>query len=494
MRLNYLANAIGLVLTYIGAVMFFPIIVAIIYKDYSSILPFLYAIIISSGIGFALRKIVPNASRPDGLNDIKKGEALFVVAASWIIFGIIGAIPYLNYGLTPIDALFETVSGITTTGATILTGYDYPKTFFFWRSFTQWLGGLGIIVLFIAILPQFAVAGRQMFFAEAPGPTEDKFTPRIRNTASALWKVYIGLTLLCIILLKWAGMPVFDAVCNSLSTLSAGGFSPNPDSIMGYNSTLIIWIVIFFMFFSGASFPLQYKVITQRKPSLLFKSEEFRLYTLMVIVMSALIGISLYLHNTDTFKSITDSLYQVISIATTTGSVSTDYTKWDFTSKILLFLVAFMGSCASSAGGGIKMSRWLLIFKSMKSALMKILHPNAVINIKLDNTTVSNEILNQIAVFVFFYFFIFGVSAVLIAIIEQNSVVGLSTAISALGNIGPAFGPETGPFGSYTNLHIISKCIYIVNMIVGRLELIPFLVLFQADFWTIDRKAVIIKK
>lgn len=494
MRLNYLANAIGLVLIYIGAVMLFPIAVALLYRDYNSILPFLYSGIISSVLGFILRKFIPDASRPDSLNDIKKGEALFVVASSWIIFGIIGSIPYLNYGLSPINALFESVSGITTTGATILTHFDYPKTFFFWRSFTQWLGGLGIIVLFIAILPQFAVAGRQMFFAEAPGPTEDKFTPRIRNTASALWKIYIGLTLLCIILLKWAGMPLFDAVCNSFSTLSAGGFSPNANSIMGYNSTLIVWIVIFFMFFSGASFPLQYKVITQRKFSFLFKSEEFRLYTSMVVVMSSLIGISLYMHNSYAFKSVTDALYQVISIATTTGSISSDYTKWDFTSKILLFLVAFIGPCASSAGGGIKMSRWLLIFKSMKSALVKILHPNAIINIKLDNTTVSNEIQNQIAVFVFFYFFIFGVSAILIAIIEQNAVVGLSGAISSLGNIGPAFDYENGTLGHYANLHFASKCIYIINMIVGRLELIPFLVLLQRDFWTINKNATIVKK
>jgi len=494
MRLNYLANAIGLVLTYIGAVMLFPIIVALVYKDYNSILPFFYAGITSSGIGFLLRRFVPNASRPDGLNDIKKGEALFVVAASWIIFGLIGSIPYLNYGLSPINAIFESVSGITTTGATILTHFDYPKTFFFWRSFTQWLGGLGIIVLFIAILPQFAVAGRQMFFAEAPGPTEDKFTPRIRNTASALWKIYIGLTLLEIIFLKLAGMPIFDALCNSLSTLSAGGFSPNANSIMGYNSNLIIWIVIFFMFFSGASFPLQYKVITQRKLSLLFKSEEFRLYTTMVFVMSTLIGISLYIHHTPVFKSITDAFYQVISIATTTGSASSDYAKWEFTPKVLLFLVMFMGSCASSAGGGIKMSRWLLIFKSMKSSIIKILHPNAVINIKIDNNTVSNEILNQIAVFTFFYIFIFGVSAILITIIEQNAVIGLSGAISSLGNIGPAFGAIIGPMGNYDTMHIATKLIYIINMIVGRLELIPFLVLFQADFWTIDRKPAVIRK
>ena len=187
MRLNYLANAIGLTMIYIGLVTLTPIIAALYYHDFSSIMPFLTAGIISAGLGYVFRKVVPNSTTLENLNDIKKAEALFIVAVSWVIFGIIAGIPYLFYGISPLDALFESVSGITTTGATILTNFDYPQAFFFWRSLTQWLGGLGIIVLFIAILPQFAVAGRQMFFAEAPGPTEDKITPRIRNTASALW-------------------------------------------------------------------------------------------------------------------------------------------------------------------------------------------------------------------------------------------------------------------------------------------------------------------
>lgn len=251
MRINYLANAIGLILMYISLVILAPVIIALIYKDFNSILPFITASVISASLGLALRKLVKGAEEMENLNDIKKAEALFIVAVSWIMFGIISAIPYLFYGLNPLDSMFESVSGITTTGATIITHFDYPKAFFFWRSMTQWLGGLGIIVLFIAILPQFAVAGRQMFFAETPGPTEDKFTPRIRNTASALWKVYSGLTILQVILLTIGGMSLFDAICNSFSTLAAGGFSPNPQSIMGYHSNYITWVVLIFMFFAG---------------------------------------------------------------------------------------------------------------------------------------------------------------------------------------------------------------------------------------------------
>ncbi len=482
MRLNYIANAVGLVMTYIGLVILLPIAVALIYGDYKSVLPFLCASIISSGLGFIFRKAVPLA--PDSLNDIKKAEALFIVGCAWVVFGIIASIPYLFYGFSPINALFEAVSGITTTGATIFTHFDYPNALFFWRAFTQWLGGLGIIVLFIAILPQFAVAGRQMFFAETPGPTEEKFTPRIRNTASALWSVYAGLTLAEIVLLMWAGMPGFDALCNSLSTLSAGGFSPNPDSIAGYHSNCINWIVIFFMFFAGASFNLQYKVINQKNPFTLFKSEEFRTYFVTVFVMALLITCSVWINNnTAIFQNFTDSLFQVISITTSTGFASVDFAQWNYTSKLLLFIVMFTGSCASSAGGGIKMARWIVVFKSMKSELAKILHPNAVFNIKLDGKTVAPEVTRQIIVFVFFFFIIFAATAILMSIIEQNSAIGLSVAISSLGNIGPTLAAATGPFANFDGLHTLTKIIYIINMFVGRLELIPFLVLLQPEFW-----------
>ncbi len=486
MRLNYLANAIGLTMIYIGPVILTPILVALFYGDYASIPPFITASLISAGLGYFFRKAVPDATSLENLNDIKKAEALFIVAFSWVIFGVISAIPYLFYGFSPINALFEAVSGITTTGATIFTHFDYPNALFFWRSFTQWLGGLGIIVLFIAILPQFAVAGRQMFFAEAPGPTEEKFTPRIKNTASSLWLIYAGLTLLEIVLLIWAGMPGFDALCNSLSTISAGGFSPHPNSISGYNSNCITWIIITFMFLAGVSFNLQYRVFLRKNPLLLFKNEEFRVYLFAVLLMAGLITVSLCVNNQhQLYKNITDALFQVVSVTTSTGFASLDFSKWNYTSELLLFLVMFMGSCASSAGGGIKMARWLVVIKSMKSEISKILHPNAIFNIKLENKTVPSEVTKQIVVFVFFYFFIFAVTAVLMSLVEHNSAVGLTGAISSLGNIGPAMTSATGPMTNFDNVHIVTKVIFIINMLVGRLELIPFLVMLQPSFWTV---------
>lgn len=486
MRLNYLANAIGLIMIYIGIVILSPIAVALYYKEYSSVVPFAAAALISILTGLALRKFVKEASQVDSLNDIKKAEALFIVAVSWIVFGIISGTPYLFYGISPVDALFESVSGITTTGATILTNFNYPHAFFFWRGLTQWLGGLGIIVLFIAILPQFAVAGRQMFFAETPGPTEDKFTPRIRNTASALWKVYAGITIVQIILLVIAGMSVFDAICNAFGTMAAGGFSPNPQSTMGYHSNYITWIILIFMFLAGASFNLQYKAIVQKNPFVLFKNEEFRTYLSAVLFMSGLIAVSLVLNqHYSIFAGITHALYQVISIATSTGSASVDFAQWDFTSKLLLYLVMFMGSCSSSAGGGIKMTRWMIVFKSMKSELIRILHPNAIINIKIDNKTVPPEVIRQIVVYVFFYFLVFAIIAVLITLLEKDAVTGLASSITSVGNIGPGFGNATGPMGSFAGIHVFSKILMIIGMLVGRLELIPFLVMFQRDFWSL---------
>ena len=275
MRLSYISSALSLILKDIGIVAFIPIFVALFYHEHHAILPFTTAGFLSLFLGMLLKKVTKNISS-DSLNDIKRSEALMVVTLSWVSFGFIAAIPYLFYGFSFTDSLFEAVSGITTTGATIFESYAYPHSLLFWRSFTQWLGGMGIIVLFVAILPQFAVAGRQMFFAEAPGPTEDKFTPRIRNTASALWIIYAGLTLVCGVCLWLAGMHPFDSICNSMSTLSAGGFSPNSLSIYGYHSNLINWIIIIFMFIAGSSFVLQSRVITKRKLSLFWKSEEFK--------------------------------------------------------------------------------------------------------------------------------------------------------------------------------------------------------------------------
>ena len=271
MKTATIGNALGLILVALGLIMLAPVAVALLALEFSAIPPFVVAAAVSVGLGTLLRW---RGGFSCDFDNLRRGEGMFIVCLAWVITGAIGAIPYLFFGLHPIDAYFESISGFTTTGATILKDFTlYPKAFFFWRGLSHWLGGMGIIVLFVAILPQFAVAGRQMFFAEAPGPTEEKVTPRITQTAKALWAIYTILTLAEIVLLCLAGMPLFDAVCNSFATLAAGGFSPHPQSIMGYQSNTITWIVTLFMFLAGGNFALQYRVLFQRNFRALLHNE-----------------------------------------------------------------------------------------------------------------------------------------------------------------------------------------------------------------------------
>ncbi len=486
MRLTYLAYSFSLTIMYFSFVLLLPILVAIYYHETAAIFPFLLTGAFALMIAVTIRKLVKGIAKIKSINDIKKSEGLCVVTFSWIFAIILASIPYIFFGIKPIDAIFEATSGITATGSTVFTHFNYPNTLFFWRSFTQWLGGMGIIVLFIAILPQFAIAGRQMFFAEAPGPTEDKFTPRIKSTAAALWKVYAGLTLLDIVLLKFNGMGLFYSVCYAFSSVSGGGLSPSSDSMIGYSFPLL-WITTFFMFFAGTSFNLQYKAWIRLNPLVLFRNEEFRAYFNVILFIGILLSISLFVNmNYDIPNSITHAFFNISALVSSTGYCSVDYVKWDYTSKLLLFAVMLFGSCASSAGGGLKVIRWLLIFKIMKTEMIKILHPKAVCNIKIGSYSVSKEILDQILMFVAFYFAILVLSAFAIAIIEQSTTIGLTGAVSAIGNIGPGFG-KIGPLGTFEPLHWFTKLILIFDMLIGRLELIPVLVLFQKDFWVLKK-------
>lgn len=485
MRLTYLAYSFSLAMMYFSVFLMIPIIIALIYQENQAILPFLIAGATSLMLSVTLKKIIRETSQIKSINDIKKGEGLCVVTFCWIFAGLFAMIPYLFFDLNPIDALFEASSGITATGATVLTHFNYPHALFFWRSLSQWLGGMGIIVLFIAILPQFAIAGRQLFFAEAPGPTEEKFTPRIKNTAVSLWKIYFGMTILEIILLKINGMDWFNSICHSFSSVSGGGFSPNGDSLIGY-SNVVLWIICFFVFFAGASYNLQYRALSKFNPLIMLKNEEFRTYLFIVLGLGLLLSSSLFIHSHyNLTESITHAFFQISSVISSTGFCSVDFISWDYTSKAILFIAMLAGSCASSAGGGVKIVRWLLILKIMKTEMAKILHPKAVYNIKIGKYSVSKEVLYQTLMFVSFYIAILVFSVFIIAIIEQNTVVGITGAVSAIGNIGPGLGNIIGPLGNYESLQDISKLILIIDMYAGRLELIPFLVLFQKDLWTL---------
>ncbi len=489
MRLSYIFNAVSFVFICIGLVTLLPVVVALIYGETSSILPFVITSATAVLIGVFFKVLVNHFITKDKkMTDIKKSEGLATVLLSWLIFALIASIPYLFFDFSVVDAFFEGISGVTTTGATILTHYNYPHTLFFWRSFTQWLGGMGIIILFIAILPQFAIAGRQMFFAEAPGPTEDKLTPRIKNTAVALWGLYIALTVAEIALLVYFKMPLFDAVCNAFSTISSGGMSLNEFSIAGYHSLPITWIVIAFMFLSGCNLALVYRVISQFKWKMIFTNEEFRTYIGIIVGVSVAIALFFWCTSNEfSFINLTNILFTVVSLMTSTGFACSDYTYWAISAQMLLFIALVVGSSAGSTGGGIKIMRALIVFKYLKREVIKFLHPNAVVTIKLDRATVAPEIISQIIGFVIFYVTILLISSILVSIIENNAVIGFTGSLSTLSIIGPAFGSSLGPMGNFEGLNSLTKIIFMFNMLIGRLELVPFLILLNRDFWTLKK-------
>lgn len=483
MRPSFVASALGIILLAFGVIVLIPIVFS--GGDNRLILPFLTASAISFILGLACR-LFGKLNR--NFDTIKHTEGLLIVTVTWVVTAGIGAIPYLFFGLSPVDAYFESVSGFTTTGATILADFaPYPKAFFFWRGLTQWLGGMGIIVLFVAILPQLGVAGRRIFFTEAPGPTDDKFTPRVAHTAKALWLIYLLLTVLQVVLLVFAGMPLFDAVCNSFGTMAAGGFSPHPQSIMGYQSSTITWITTLFMVLAGANFSLQYKCFLKGKFRVLFANEEFLFYLAITISASLLCAAFLYsLPSSSATDSLRDGMFQVVSILTTTGFCSADFALWIVPAQAVLFAVMLVGGCAGSAGGGVKVVRVLFTAKFLKREIDRIVHPKAILPIKIDKATVPDDIQRQILGFVLFYFILLVVSGLVVTMIEQNATVGFVGTAVTLGNIGPGFG-DIGPLGSFAGLHWTTKIIFIVDMIVGRLELIPFLAMLCPEFWTLGR-------
>lgn len=481
MRFNLILNILGLISRYIGVMFIIPIIVAIWLKEYSDILPFFLSGIISIALGYLLSF---NKTAQKDIDNIKKSESLGVVFFAWIFFGLICTIPYLFYGLDFTNASYEAFSGITTTGGTIFKNFDlYSKTLFFYRSLTQWFGGMGIIVLFIAVLPKISVAGRQMFYAEAPAPTEDKATPRIRYTASWLWGIYLAFTLLETIILKFMGVNLYDSLVTSLSTIATGGYSSLSNSIVDFNSTKIAVCVMIFMFISGMNYILIYRSFKKHTIKPIYKNEEFRVYFLIMVSISIFLVLSLFINSHyEIKKAFLTSFFEVITTMTSTGFAIDNYINWDSISKSILFIAFFLGGCATSTSGGIKIIRWIIIWKYLKREINKIIHPQAVYPIKIDGRAIDNDIVSQIIAFIIFYLVIFAIGAFLIVLLEKNTTIALSASASAIGNIGPGFG-SIGPMGNFASLTNCTKWILIFLMLIGRLEIIPFLAILNKDLW-----------
>ena len=485
MRFKVILNTTGIIMKYISLIFVFPVIFALFYKEFSSIPPFIVTGVSAWVLGYLFG--LNDASEKD-IDNITRAEAFAITLISWGLFGLVCTIPFLFFGLSPINSLFEAFSGISTTGATILTDFSsFSKTFFLYRALTQWFGGMGIIVLFVAVLPKFAVAGRQMFFAESPNPTEEKITPRIRYTASWLWSIYILLTICQIVCLKFMGLSFYDSICASLTTVSAGGFSNTATSFINYNNK-IISIVGIFTFCSGINMLLTYKVLIKGKIKELFKSEECRAYFIIVLIFTLLISLILFFQMNMPFKdAIRNAFFETAATITSTGSCSFDYSICPLRAKVLLFALMFIGGSAISASGSIKISRWIYLTKYIKKELNKIIHPAAIIPIKLQKRIVPTEIGQQIIIFVMFFFAIFGISAILVAFIEQNSVIAITGSIATLSNTGPAFDSVIGPLGSYESLSAPTKLIFIFNMFAGRLEIIPLLAILNKDLWEVKK-------
>jgi len=481
MRLPVVLHIVGVILRVFGAIFLAPLAVALLYGEPTDAVGFGLAAVVAGLVGELMRRAGTLVD-----DDLHRVEGLAIVAGTWLIVAHVGAVPYYWAGLGPIDALFESMSGLTTTGATVFEDFtQFGYGIYFWRSLSQWLGGMGVIALFVAVLPRLSIGGRQLFFAEAPGPSDEKLTPQIRKTAVALWMVYGGLTAVEFVLLMAAGMSAFEAACHSFTTLAAGGFSPHPLSIMGYESQAIEWIIVAFMFLAGANFAVQYRVL-RGQTSAVRDDEELRVYAVLVVVAGLAVALAIWRTVGSASDAIRHGLFQTLSILTTTGYASTDFELWNDQAKIILFVLMFIGGCAGSAGGGPKVVRQILIARYTVQELKRTLHPRAVLPVKLGGRVVPDEVMRGVLVFFLFYLLVFAVCTTIVTLLGTDLLTGMTATIATLGNIGPGFS-RVGPMANFAHLHPVSKVVLTAAMWIGRLEVLTVLALLRPEVWKTAR-------
>ncbi len=444
---------------------------------------FLPLLVSGSGIGL-VGLILWSFNKKLDQNSIGKREGYIIVSLTWVIISFFGAIPFILSGVTTsyTDAFFETMSGFTTTGATIFTDIEaLPKGILFWRSMTHWIGGMGIIVLSLAILPILGIGGMQLFVAEVPGLTPDKLHPRITQTAKRLWIIYVVLTLVQTLLLMLGGMNLFESLCHAFGTMATGGFGTRNDSIAGF-SPYIQYVIIVFMYLAGISFTLHYFTI-KRQFSKVLRNEELRLYTLLLITATVIIAAALfYTQHLGPGKAFRDALFQVVSIVTTTGFITSDYLLWPFFTWLLLFLLMFTGGCAGSTGGGIKIVRIILLFKNSRMELKRIIHPQAMLPVRLNGKSISQQIIFNVLAFFLIYIIIFAFGSLVMSAMGMEFESAVGAVAASLGNIGPGLG-TVGPVLNYSTVPMAGKWVLAFLMLLGRLELFTVLILFSASFW-----------
>ena len=484
---------VGTLGKYLGIAAVFPIGVAIGYGE--AFWPFVVAGGVTSGLGWLLERV---ASRPE--NRIGVREGFLVVALTWLLAAAFASIPYLFVGgeqlSNPLDAYFEGMSGFTTTGATVVTEYgDLNRSIGLWRQFTQWLGGMGIIVLAIAVLPRLRVGGRQMLESELPGPEIAQLSERIRSTARRLWVLYVALTAAeatALAVVGWTGlddrMTPYEAIAHAFTTMPTGGFSTQARSIEAF-AAVSQWIILAFMIVAGANFALMYRAVLRRSPRVLGGDEEFRLYLVLIALATAFLTAQVWLEGIASGEdALRVGMFQVVSIITSTGYATADFATWPILALLTVFALMFVGGSAGSTSGGIKVVRHLLLGKILRREIDQTLSPELVTPIRLNRSPVDERTLRAVAVFILLYVGLWALGAAVIAIetavsgVNVPAIDALAISASSIGNVGPSLGP-TGPMGSYAAIGDLSKVTMIILMWVGRLEIVPVVVLLTRHYW-----------
>jgi len=481
-NIKVVANVVGGLVMISGLLMSLSVPFSLYYKSDD-----LYSLIYSSMITIASGFLLRYTTRKHSSDEIKKREGYLIVALGWVLMAVFGTLPYVLSNSIPnyTNAFFETISGLTTTGATILNDIEaLPRGVLFWRSMTQWIGGMGIIVLTIAILPLLGVGGMELFASESPGPTKDKIHPRIKETAKRLWIIYFSLTVLQCILLMFAGMDFYDAINHALTTMSTGGFSTKQDSIAYFDSPMIHYIIIVFMFLAGTNFTLLYFGF-KFKFKKFWQNDEFKWYVMAVVILLATIIPTVYTiyGNSHGFeKAFRDSLFQIVSIITTTGYASADFTTWGAFVAFIFFLLLFSGASAGSTSGGMKLVRIILLMKNGFLEFKRRLHPNAIVPVNLNGQVVSSKIIYNLLAFAFFYLFVFVVGSIIMTLLGVDFIEAVSAVATSVGNVGPGIG-KLGPAYTFDSLPTLAKWVLSFLMLLGRLELFTIAILFTPYFW-----------
>lgn len=479
MQFGVIQRVLGYLLCMFSLTLLPPIIVGFIYRD-GAIVPFVVALLVTVLTGSVLWYTARNECAQLRLRD-----SFVVVVSFWAVLGAFGALPFYLYAplnLSVAAAIFESMSGLTTTGATLIVGLDsLPHSILFYRQEMQWLGGMGIIVLAVAILPALGIGGMQLYRAESSGPTKNKLTPRIAETAKALWYIYLALTVSCAVAYKLAGMTTFDAIGHSFSTVAIGGFSTHDASIGYFNSRTIEMIAVVFMLISGVNFALHFLTLRSKRLSHYYQDAEFKFYVRIMLVLAAITGSYLALTQTSSVSdSLLDGLFHVVSIGTTTGFTTQEYFRWPGFLPVLLLFASFAGGCAGSTGGGMKVIRILLLFKQGQRELRRMLHPNAVIVVKVGDSTVNERTNDVVWGFFATYIALMVVMMLLLMAAGLDQESAFSAVVACLNNLGPGLGMVGS---NYSGLGDFSWSVLSLAMLFGRLEIFTLLILFTPAFW-----------